>query len=108
MTVFVDTLMHHGAQKGFFKGKQSCHMVTDQFDFNELHLMAAAIGMQRAWFQTDSSIPHYDLVESRRKVALAKGAKEISRKDFCLLIDRYRVHCGKEPFFDKGELDDVE
>jgi hypothetical protein len=49
----------------------------------ELHAMALAIGMKRAWFQVPKnkvSMVHYDLVASRRKRAVRLGAVEVDRK----------------------------
>lgn len=43
-------------------------------DLDELHAFAARIGMKRAWFQPHPRHPHYDLTESRRKMAIEKGA----------------------------------
>lgn len=54
-----------------------CHMVADTVD--ELHAMAAAIGMRRDWFQPRSS-PHYDVCLERRRRAVQLGAVEIDRR----------------------------
>lgn len=54
-----------------------CHMIADSLD--ELHDMAARIGMRREWFQ-NKRIPHYDVSLSRRKLAVAAGAVEVSSK----------------------------
>ena len=48
----------------------SCHLICDG-DLNELHAFAEKIGMKYRWFQPHSSIPHYDLVESKREQAVA-------------------------------------
>lgn len=53
-----------------------CHMIADTLP--ELHAMAAAIGMDRAWFQP-LSFPHYDVSLSRRKLAVERGAIEVDR-----------------------------
>lgn len=54
-----------------------CHMTADSLD--ELHIMAAKIGMQRRWFQTPpkASHPHYDIPEDKRGLALSHGAVEV-------------------------------
>jgi len=51
-------------------------MYADTLD--ELHAMAAAIGMKRAWFQNKLSLPHYDLVQRRRDQAVRLGVVEHS------------------------------
>lgn len=70
MAVYVDDAIHP------WRGKKWCHMFAD--DLRELHRLAAAIGLKRAWFQNDPRLPHYDLTESKRKLALSLGAKEVS------------------------------
>lgn len=55
-----------------------CHMTADTID--ELHAMADRIGIERKWFQ-DKSIPHYDICQSKRKLAVELGAiEETSRQ----------------------------
>lgn len=75
MAVYVD-----GERNGFGR-MVMCHMLADTP--NELHAMADAIGMKRQWYQSPAkaSFPHYDLSLSRRKLAVANGAKEISRQE---------------------------
>lgn len=96
MAVYVDALMHYGAQSGFFKGKASCHMFADTLD--ELHEMAAKIGMKRSWFQDEGSLQHYDLVQSRRNLAIVYGAIEITdRKQLVTKWNELRVKRGLKP-----------
>lgn len=88
MAVYVDALVNYG---WVMRGKQvaSCHMIADTLE--ELHTMALAIGMKLAWFQmSKGDVPHYDLTASRRRDAIAKGAKEISRAEFCKHLEKYR------------------
>lgn len=68
MTVYVDDPIWP------FRGMVMCHMVADSLD--ELHELAAQIGMKREWFQDlpKASHPHYDLNEERRALALELGA----------------------------------
>lgn len=71
MSVYVDPLIDYGWRLG-----PSCHMFADTLE--ELHDMAKRIGMKRAWFQDKETLPHYDLVKSRRDKAVALGAVEVS------------------------------
>lgn len=64
-----------------------CHMVADTIA--ELHAMAAAIGMRRAWFQP-LSFPHYDVSLARRRLALVKGAIELDRRALARFMRRQR------------------
>jgi hypothetical protein len=86
---YVDTLIDYG---GWFNKRfgPSCHLLADTEE--ELHEMARKIGMKRSWFQSGekSSMPHYDLVASRRASAVKLGAKEITRKELYELLKQYR------------------
>jgi hypothetical protein len=79
MSVYVDPLKDWGWRLG-----PSCHMTADTDD--ELHAMAAAIGMKRSWAQDmdqpSQAMHHYDLVASRRRRAVAKGAIEVSFREW--------------------------
>ncbi len=70
--VYIDELRPAWKAVGRFpKGTLWCHMTADTLE--ELHAMAEKIGMKREWFQ-EKSVPHYDLVESRRNRAIECGA----------------------------------
>lgn len=63
-----------------------CHFWSDN-DLDSiklLHQTAVQIGLRRQWFQTSATIPHYDLVPIKRKLAIEAGAveKEIILDDF--------------------------
>ena len=45
----------------------------------ELHDFAQRIGLRRAWYQRDKTLPHYDLTPGRRMKAVALGAVEVTR-----------------------------
>lgn len=64
-----------------------CHMIADTLD--ELHVMAAAIGMRREWFQP-RSFPHYDVSRTRRATAVMLGAVEVDRRELVTIIRRLR------------------
>lgn len=56
-----------------------CHMIADTEE--ELHSMAEKIGIQRRWYQSKSSIPHYDVSKAKRILAIALGAKEVTSQE---------------------------
>lgn len=64
-----------------------CHMMADTLE--ELHAMADKIGVNRKWFQPESS-PHYDICLEKKKLALAAGAQEADRYKIVELIRKYR------------------
>lgn len=79
MAVYVDDLMAC-IPNGNWRWSKSCHLIADTTD--ELHTFAQRIGMRRSWFQNDSRLPHYDLTENRRRMALKQGAIELDRRGF--------------------------
>lgn len=79
MTVYVDELVEYPLRyvRGAERVKYWCHMWAD--DVDDLHAMAAKIGMRRDWFQDKHPMMlHYDLSQTRRKLAIANGAVEMS------------------------------
>lgn len=84
--VYVDFLIDYGWKLG-----PSCHMFADTL--KELHNMADKIGVKRSWFQSaeNHSLPHYDLVNSKRNIAIELGAHEIeTRKEWSEIFNRLR------------------
>lgn len=82
MTVYVDR-----ARNGF-RRIVMCHMLADNLD--ELHAMAARIGMKSDWFQNQNT-PHYDLSLARRKLAVQFGAVEIDRYQVAQIVRAWRA-----------------
>lgn len=82
MAVYVDSLNIWGDENApkCFQFKPSCHMYADTLE--ELHEMALAIGLKLAWFQNNNHLQHYDLVPSKRRLAINRGA---------LVHDRYQL-----------------
>lgn len=82
MSCYVDPLFHMPGRNARVKrvgerhGHQWSHLWADTEE--ELHRMAEALGMQRAWFQDKPGFPHYDLVPPRRAQAVFFGAIEKS------------------------------
>lgn len=77
---------------------KAAHMMTDDHTaagLDELHAMAARIGLKRAWFQHHNpAFPHYDLTASKRAQALKAGAEAVSAAD---MIKRCRRDRGEKP-----------
>ena len=68
MTVYVDNM------RASYGRMIMCHMLADSED--ELHAMADTIGVDRKWYQDW----HYDVCLSKRALAVAAGAIEITWK----------------------------
>lgn len=74
MTVYVDDM------RAPFGRLIMCHMIADTA--GELHAMADRIGVARKWFQgPPRHSPHYDIALSKRALAVAAGAAEITWRD---------------------------
>ncbi len=75
MSVYVDDMYQY--PMGEFRGMKMSHMLADSTE--ELLEMADRIGVQRRWIQypgTDGE--HFDIAMSKRKLAVAAGAIEIT------------------------------
>lgn len=82
MSVYVDNSQNK------FGRMVMCHMIADTLD--ELHLMAAKVGMRREWFQDIPNHPHYDLSKSKRALAISYGAVEIDGRELVAIIRKQR------------------
>lgn len=82
MTVYVDK------SENQFGRMKMCHMVADTLD--ELHTMAARLGLRREWFQIDSTLPHYDICKAKRQCAIDLGAIVIGRRELVAMIRKHR------------------
>ena len=71
MSVYVDDAVT------LWRGRRWAHLMADTLD--ELHAMAARLGVPRRAFQDKTSGAHYDLTEELREQALRLGAIAISR-----------------------------
>jgi uncharacterized protein DUF4031 len=71
MTVYVDDAVT------WWRGQRWAHLMADTLD--ELHAMAARLGMPRRAFQDKTSGAHYDVTVELREQALRLGAMAISR-----------------------------
>lgn len=71
MTVYIDDAVHA------WRGQRWAHLLAD--DLDELHAMAACLGIPRHAFQNRSSGAHYDVPATLRAMAIAYGSVPISR-----------------------------
>lgn len=71
-----------------YRGMLMSHMLADTPE--ELHAMAAIVGLRPEWFQPRSS-PHYDVCQARRKLAIEAGAKIIDRRETVAIIRKIRA-----------------
>ncbi len=85
MSIYVDEPQTYDTK---LKYKTWSHMTTDG-SIEELHVIALKIGLKRTWFQ-DKSIPHYDIVPSKRKLAIELGAIPVTT------IELIRIHRNKQ------------
>lgn len=74
MSVYVDDM------RAPFGRLVLCHMVADTLD--ELNAMADRIGVARKWIQhaDDPIAVHYDIALSKRVLAIAAGAQDVSMR----------------------------
>lgn len=82
MTVFVDDMYKYPI--GQFRHMKMSHMTADNED--ELHKMAAKIGVARKHYQFD----HYDICMSMRTLAIQAGAISITLKQLALINKLFR------------------
>lgn len=56
-----------------------------------LHNFAKKIGLKKQWFQNNTkSLPHYDLVPTKRELAIKNGAKSVEDKELIADSREYR------------------
>ena len=111
MTLYVDDLVEWGApgqykgthaaqaeRVGARHGHQWCHLFADDPDCEELHTFAIRLGMHRQWFHKDKwGCGHYDLVPTKRALAVRLGVIELDRKTAVAVWQRQRLSLRKEP-----------
>ena len=96
MAIYVDAPVNWGwKMRGGLVA--SCHMFTDSADIEGLHAFTARLGMKREWFQPHAIAPHYDLVKSRRDLAVELGAQEVDRKRSSSIWRARRALVGGKP-----------
>ena len=75
-----------------WRGRRWCHLTADSED--ELHALAAQLGLVRQWFQSKPGRPwsdHYDLPEEIRAQAIACGARPLTTREMARRQARLRA-----------------
>jgi len=85
VTVYIDDM-----NASFGRMKMS-HMIADTDD--ELHAMAATIGVDRRWWQSPekTSGSHYDIALTKKALAIAAGAVAITWRECGAMNARRRI-----------------
>ena len=84
MAVYVDTM------EASYGRMKMCHLLADTDD--ELHAMADKIGVARKWWQRPPEHDsHYDIAKSKKALAIAAGAIEITWKQAGCMTMRRRM-----------------
>lgn len=85
MSVYVDD-----ANIGYGRMRMS-HMIADSDE--ELHALAAKLGLLRAWHQAPPAVStsHYDVSKSRRKAAEIHGAIIVTMRELAAMSARRRA-----------------
>lgn len=76
MSVYVDNARNK------FRRMLMCHMSADSEV--ELHAMAKHIGIANRHYQNHGAHFHYDICQSKRKLAIAQGAVAVSTRELAV------------------------
>jgi len=72
-----------------YRGMKMCHMLADSTE--ELLAMADRIGVARKWLQKAGTVyEHFDICLSKKALAVAAGAREITQKETGRIIHARR------------------
>ena len=82
--ILVDGIQEHEAPG--LRYKRWSHMVST-VDAAELHAFAARLGLKRAWAQLrpNASAAHYDIIPTKRALAIRFGAREVTGRQLARL-----------------------
>jgi len=79
MTVYVDDM------EARYGRLIMCHMIADSTE--ELFAMADRIGVSRRWIQKPGTYrEHFDVSKSKRRLAVAAGAEEVTMRQLAEII----------------------
>lgn len=89
--IYVDALLPC-IRNARWQHDESCHLMCDPCQLDELHAFADRIGLKRSWFQNKPGrTPHYDLNAYKRSKAVEAGAVEIERDKTVAIIRAWRA-----------------
>lgn len=98
MKVYVDSLLAAVRSRNW-RYDTACHLFVEAgTDIEVLHRFAESIALKRCWFQgagRQRDVPHYDLNASKRELAVASGAVELSRAQAVAQFRAWRKHLEK-------------
>ena len=83
--IFVDAMQPTppGTDMKQWKYAKFCHLVSDADDVQELIRFGKRLKLKKEWLQwSRSGVPHFDLTESKRTLAVRSGATELSPSAF--------------------------
>ena len=84
MAAYVDPIRHYPGAR--WRHKHWCHCTADTRE--ELHALAAAVGMPRERFQDHTYRWHYDFTPELRAAAVELGAVEITSRELIRYMRR--------------------
>lgn len=79
MTVYVDLMQKTLKTSKKWPYATYCHMIADNKE--ELIKFSAGMGLLKVWYQK-LSFPHFDLTQNMRNLAVSRGAKELTLREF--------------------------
>ena len=98
MSVYVDPPVEYAREPLGYVGRARararwCHMIADSV--GELHAMAERLGLRPRWFQSDRYGGHYDLVPTKRDLAIRLGAVAVTRRQLGVKLREFAIRqCG--------------
>jgi len=86
--ICVDPLV--GRRSPSWNWGESCHLFTDDDNYEELYEFGRKLNLDPIWFQFDKRLPHYDITRKKREAAVKAGAREVNMRYVRGVIHRRR------------------
>lgn len=94
INIYVDTLLPWGF-KMYGRHFKTCHLFTDGTE-TDLISFGENMGLKKSWLHRSPSMVHYDLIPSKRAIAIEKGARPVDRGFVNkFMMERQGQHGGK-------------